>query len=51
MTDNTKQSDSARMSSRFAKVFSLHIDNDLYLKEKEEYPVLCEDLVSLITFH
>jgi len=32
---------SERMSSCFAKVFSPHLGNDLYLREKEEeYPVL-----------
>lgn len=52
--DIAKQSDnkmllSARISFCFAKVFSLHIDIDLYLKDKEEYTVLCENLFTLIT--
>lgn len=56
MTDITKQSDNKmflfeRMSSSFAKVFLIHIDNELYLEEKEEFPFLCEHLVSLIAFH
>lgn len=56
LSDTTKQSNNKRlfcesMSSCFAKVFSLHLGNDLYLKEKEEYPVLCEDLFSLIPSH
>lgn len=41
----------ARMSSCFAKVFLIHIDNERYLKEKEEFPVLCEHPVSLIASH
>lgn len=45
VTDITKQSNNKRlfsesMSSCLAKVFSLHLGNDLYLKDKGEYPGL-----------